>query len=671
MSSIKQRQALAVLLLVAAVAALVWAMVQSDRATDIQGPAALVTTPAGEVWVGVDDRLWRLGPDGDLRHDDTLAALGLPGAPSNLHRHPNGGIVASVRDQATLFVLDPATARVRGRIQPQWPADLARHGARAINLALHADGRIAIATGGGHAVALFDADGRFIARSAPDLYRFTNGLWWVGDTLWTTDTNRSQLKRLDGRTLALQQTVTLDAAQAARYLGPARLHPTAAERVALIRFHNGMTRGRMAVLDGSSERPLPQATVIEPIDVDWFNDDVVVTDGASHQLLRVDGTSGLARPWADGRARQKLAQGLMQRDRLLLHWKLGLVAAAGLFMVALALAWHAQQLQQQSDDQARPIDLSYLGTPRLTRGQRAPLTSRLLAPWLLFVVPPIGLQVFDVRGWLGLDRGQWVWVLSALLPLLVAAAVLLQRRQSRLSLDPAFEPVLNAQALSRLERGQGLRDALRPDETVLETAMWLCPTLRWVVLTDLRLLCFVAGLGRPRLEWAHPRAALRDVAWLPRSPQRWSRWVGAGAGGPGWLQLRLPDGRLVQGRVTAPTVGQRLVAELTDARERPRSAALPVVPAPRDGSGPGPWRAAVLSLLLPGLGQWLQRRAGAALLLFLPWAVLVTFVAVPTLVTAWTPRADVPGWRVAQLLGAWAVLSLSAAFDAWRLAPRR
>jgi len=51
--------------------------------------------------------------------------------------------------------------------------------------------------------------------------------------------------------------------------------------------------------------------------------------------------------------------------------------------------------------------------------------------------------------------------------------------------------------------------------------------------------------------------------------------------------------------------------------------------------------------------------------------VLVTFVAVPTLVTAWTPRADVPCWRVAQLLGAWAVLSLSAAFDAWRLAPRR
>jgi hypothetical protein len=338
---------------------------------DRRRQAALVTTPAGEVWVGVDDRLWRLGPDGDLRHDDTLAALGLPGAPSNLHRHPNGGIVASVRDHATLFVLDPATARVRGRIQPQWPADLARHGARAINLALHPDGRIAIATGGGHTVALFDADGRFIARSAPDLYRFTNGLWWVGDTLWTTDTNRSQLKRLDGRTLALQQTVTLDAAQAARYLGPARLHPTAAERVALIRFHNGMTRGRMAVLDGSSERPLPQATVIEPIDVDWFNDDVVVTDGASHQLLRVDGTSGLARPWADGRARQKLAQGLMQRDRLLLHWKLGLVAAAGLFMVALALAWHAQQLQQQSDDQARPIDLSYLGTPRLTRGQRA------------------------------------------------------------------------------------------------------------------------------------------------------------------------------------------------------------------------------------------------------------------------------------------------------------
>jgi hypothetical protein len=495
-------------------------------------------------------------------------------------------------------------------------------------------------------VALFDADGRFIARTAPEQYRFTNGLWWVGDALWTTDTNRTQLKRLDGRTLALQQTLTLDATRSARYLGPARAHPAAAERVAMIRFHNGMTQGRVTVLDGGTERSLPQGTVIEPVDVDWFGDDAIVTDGASHQVLRVDAATGLARPFADARARLRLDQGLQQRARLWLSWKLGLVAAAGLFMVALMLAWRAQQMQQQADDEARPIDLSYLGTPRLTRLQRMGPTHRLLLPWLLFFVPLLVVQVFNVRGWLGLDRAAWVWVLAGATPLLVVLIVWLQRRQSRLALDPAFEPVLNAQAVARLERGQGLREALRPDETVLETAMWMCPTLRWVVLTDLRLLCFVAGLGRPRLEWAHPRAALRDVAWLPRSPQRWSRWVGAGAGGPGWLQLRLPDGRLVQGRVTAPTVGQRLVAELTDARERPRSAALPVVPAPRDGSGPGPWRAAVLSLLLPGLGQWLQRRAGAALLLFLPWAVLVTFVAVPTLVTAWTPRADVPGWRV-------------------------
>lgn len=671
MTPIRQRQWLAVLLLVMAVAALVWAMVQSDHAVDIRGPGALATAPAGEVWVGVDDRLWRLGPDGDLRHDDALAALGLPGAPSNLLRHPGGGMVATVRDHPTLFLLDPATAGVSGRIQPQWPADLARHGARAINVALHPDGRIAIATGGGHTVALFDTEGRFIARTAPDLYRFTNGLWWVDDVLWTTDTNRTQLKRLDGRTLALQQALTLDAARSARYLGPARAHPAAPGRVAMIRFHNGMTRGRVTVLDGGTERSLPQGRVIEPVDVDWFGDDAIVTDGESHQVLRVDTSSGQARPFADAGARLRLDQGLQQRARLWLYWKLGLVAAAGLFMVALLLAWRAQQMQQRADDQARPIDLSYLGTPRLTRLQRLGPTHRLLLPWLLFFVPVLLLQVFDVRGWLGLDRAAWVWVLAGLTPLVVVMIVWLQRRQSRLSLDPAFEPVLNAQALARLERGQGLREVLRADETVLETAMWMCPTLRWVVLTDLRLLCFVAGLGRPRLEWAHPRAALRDVAWLAKSPHRWSRWVGPGAGGPGWLQLTLPKGQRVQGRITAPTVGQRIAQELTDARERPRSAALPVAPAPRSGSGPAPWGAAALSLLVPGLGQWLQRRPGAALLLFLPWALLVTFVAVPTLVTAWTPRADVSARFVWQTLGAWGLVAVTAAWDAWRLAPRR
>lgn len=588
MTNVRQRQVLAVLLLVASVACLVWALARSHRAVGIQGPAALVVTPAGEVWVGVgvgaDARLLRLGTDGRLKADDPVATVGLPDAPSNLVWHPQGLVLATVRDDPTLYLLDPARARVVRHVLPQWPAELARHGGRAINLGLHPDGRIAIATGGGHAVALFQADGRFIARSAPDTYRFSNGLWWVGDTLWTTDTNRTQLKRLEGRTLALQQTEPLPADEAARFLGPARAHAQDSSRVALIRFHNGMTVGRLAVLAGDppAEATAPRggngSRSFEPVDVDWLGDTVLASDGASHQLQRLDPASGTLAVFGDGALRERLDQGLRERERGLLHWKLGLAAAATLLAVALLLAWQAQRLQQRSADTVHPLNLAHLGTPQLGPGPLGRLQARLLAPWLLFMLPVFGLQLFDVRGWLGLTPAQWRWVLAGVVVAVVLPVLLvLQRRQSRLALDPAFEPVLNRLALDKLRRAGAWRQALRPDEAVLETCICLAPTAHWLVLTDQRLLCFVTALRGERLLWAHARHDLGQVRYLPRAPKARQRWLGPGAGGPGWLQLKLPagggggngsahGGRLA-GRITAPTVAQRLVAALQAARD--------------------------------------------------------------------------------------------------------
>lgn len=681
MTNVRRRQLLAVLLLVGSVATLVWAMAQSNRAVGIQGPGALVVTPGAEVWVGVDDRLLRLGPDGSLLHDEPLAAVGLPAAPSNLLRHPQGFIVATVRDDPTLYLLDAARARVVRQLRPQWPADLERHGGRAINLGIHPDGRIAIATGGGHAVALFQPDGRFVARTAPELYRFTNGLWWLGDALWTTDTNRTQLKRLDGQTLALQQTVQLRTDEAARFLGPARPHPQATDRVALIRFHNGMTVGRLAVLGGDppAEVALAAPHRFEPIDVDWLADTVVSSDGSSHQLLRLDPATGTLAVIGDGRVRQRLDQGLRERERGLLHWKLGLAAAAGLMAVALLLAWRAQTLQRQADEQRAPLDLAYLGTPQLGALQLSRLQLRLLAPWLLFTLPVFGLQLFNVRGWLGLTQPQWRWVLAVLVGVVLLVLLVLQRRQSRLALDPAFEPVLNRLALDKLRKPGRWRQALRPDETVLETCICMAPTLHWLVLTDLRLLCFVATLRDEQLAWAHARHELTRVRYLPRAPRAWQRWVGAAAGGPGWLQLKLPKGATgqgrLEGRVTAPSVARRLVAELQDTRVRALSSRVPAAASQaavqQAQVGPAAPRAALLSLLVPGWGQWLQQRSAMALLLFGPWALALAWVLLPALWTAWAPRAEVNTRDLLLMLVAAAVYAALAAWDAWRLAPRR
>ena len=194
-------KALAVACLAIAIGAVLGSVQATLRSGALQGPQALLVTPAAEVWLGVDHDLWRITAQGQLRDVTPVAAIGLPGAPANLVRVPGAGVVATVRGDPILYFLDTATARVTRTLLPQWPADLASHGKRAINLAFDAQGRLAVATGGGDAVALFDAEGRFLARTPPGTYQFTNGLWWNEAGLWTTDTNRYTLRLLDRETM--------------------------------------------------------------------------------------------------------------------------------------------------------------------------------------------------------------------------------------------------------------------------------------------------------------------------------------------------------------------------------------------------------------------------------------------------------------------------------------
>lgn len=669
MNASRQFRHLALALLGLSLAAIGLALWSSDRASHKQGPATLVVTPGGQVWVAVDDRLWRLQADGRLLHDDPHTALGLPGAPSTLNRHPQGGIVASVAGDPTLYRLDPQTARVSGRILPRWPDDLLAHGSRAINLDVHPDGRIAIATGGGHAVALFDGEGHFIARSPPGTFRFTNGLWWMGDALWTTDTNRSQLHRLDGRTLALLQTQALVDGHPARYLGPARRHPQDADRVALIRFHNGMVAGRLTALRGQtpSATPLGDVPGLQPVDLDWLGDEVLASDGGGFALWRWPADGGPPAAFGDSAVRQRLADDRHVRESGQRHWAQGLVAAGVLLVSALGLLALSRRWQARSPHAGEPVDLSQLGTPSPDRRTRWRLGWRVAWPWLLPMVPLVALRLLQaspLRPAPGSAAGYGLLAAASLLAVLLLAWA--WRRHNRQALDPANEPALNALALSHLRRSTALPATLQPGETLRETFMWLCPTLRWVVLTDRRLLIFVATLADHRLERVQ---ALRSITRATTVRPRFQGW--RSLQGPGWLDLQFSDGPALRGAVPAPTVTARAAAWLHGRHDDDAVVpGRPSGPAPRAAS-PGRIACSLASLLVPGLGQWLQGRPRFALLLFLPWALLVTFVALPLAWALAGPRRDVSMDLVMWCAVAWAALAIVAALEAWRMSPPR
>jgi hypothetical protein len=147
---------IAVVLLALSVALTGLAIYQSSNAHAIHEPAALAVMGDNTVWIGTDSALVHASAAGHELESCPLQALGLDGSPSNLMRHPSGELIATQRDDATLYFFAAAGCQRLRTLNPQWPADLARHGGRAINLAFNPDGRFAIATGG-DAVALFAA----------------------------------------------------------------------------------------------------------------------------------------------------------------------------------------------------------------------------------------------------------------------------------------------------------------------------------------------------------------------------------------------------------------------------------------------------------------------------------------------------------------------------------
>lgn len=664
-------QGLAVLCLLVSVASVWYAIDSSLSAGRLEGPSGLIVIPdSGEVWIGVNDELWRTDRNGHLIGEEPFSALGLPGRPANFIGHPSGRVVAQVRDDPTLYFIDTSTRRVVSRLVPQWPDELARHGGRAINLAFHADGRLAIATGGGHAVALFDVEGRFLARTGADAYEFTNGLWWVGDALWTTDTNRFQLKRLDGKTLAVEQAVLLGGTGG--FLGPARVRPGAGAgpMAALVRFRTDMIAGHVLVLDATGHDGAElYAEGMEPMDLDWLDGDVLVTDAHALAIRRWSADGATRADFGDAELRSRLADVTRKKISLRRQHRGALALAIAAFIVGALFAVLAD-LRKRSERQASyPIDLSKLGTPKVSPWVEAWLFVRAAA-WLtgpLFVL----IAALAIMPRLALPDVVRLALLFAVLLASAALAWLVGATMRWLARQPEFEPFLNRRAVTLLTQSKVLGPILGPDEPPLETALLLRGLGRWLVLTPKRLLVFEANALDQTLVVDVPlqqvaaasteRGAVggkgsRALSWLTFFPF------------DGWLEIRLRDGSLISGTTVAPSIARRIVAQLRAA------GALPIAPSidePVEERNGEAGRAALASVLVPGLGQWRQGRFGSALMMFLPWTLLMLLAEIPLLWALLGPRRGVHADDALYIVSLHLLLASLAALDAWRLAPRR
>lgn len=686
MMSIKMHKALAVLLMLLAMGWVVGAIQATTRSAEIQGPSALVALPDQSVWLSFDKELWHLDQSGHRIARVTSDAAGMSGRIGNLVLHPYGQLIAQVRGDPTLYFLDTQTGTVQAGLVPKWQADLQQHGSDAINYAFHEDGRLAIATGGGHAVALFDAQGNFLARTRPGLYRFTNGLWWAGDTLWTTDTNGQELVQLDGATLVEKSRVALSRSCGGfAYLGyaePSHGKPDAASQAAplatLVRFANGMIKGRASdIFPDGHQMDFPFSETLEPRDIKWRGDELLLVDGASFAIKRYSAERVPMDDFGDQQVQADLAGAFYQRNNLEKRHKLYLGGALLFFMIGFGFALRAHLLEKRQTLATLKVDLSQLGTPMLSN--RAQFIAAMKLAW-----PSLLVGGATVVALLKLNKTARVMpaedlllFLSGLLLLLLFLVIALHRNLKNKSSHPDAEFIFNLRAIQFLRNDVGFWRGRHPHELPQETVMLAIKgSLHWLVLTNQRFMLYVANARDKKLICEYPLGELRDVCLLGKEELTLWQKLQHLLNVMGYtIRFEFRDGAVITGFAVSGLTAQRIAARLQESLANiPSEESLRTARLPEAAAITGLEKKAkvqfIASLLIPGLGQWMQRRSGTALLFFLAWTFAAWEVARVGWIF-WNSLAEVSVWYVFQWASFYSFICALAVWETWRMRERR
>lgn len=676
--STKLLKTVAVLLMLLALACVAGALMTTNERIGIQGPSALAALPDQTVWLSVDEALWHLDANGTRLAVVDGSVIGVAGRIGNLVVHGNGQLVAQVRNDPTLYFLDPETASVKSRLVPQWPADLREHGSNAINYAFHDDGRVAIATGGGHAVAVFDAEGRFLGRTRPGTYKFTNGLWWSGDALWTTDTNRQQLVELDGNTLAEKSRVELEKNCGGwQFLGmavPSRGQPVGDTQqrplATLVRFGNGMIKGHATdVFGDGSQMNFPVVSTPEPRDIKWRGNELLMVDGADYSIKRYSDDRMPMENFGDEQVQAELTALAEHKSALTSRYNKYLGGAVILFVIAFGLAVRAQMREKASTLADLNVDLSQMGSPRLTDRERFQSSMKIFWP---LIVPMIFMLLFPKALKAGLLSGNMMLIMAFVPPVLfllsIVVVVWLARKYAS---DGELEAVFNYQAIRFLEKESTFWKVCLAGELPREALVLLSGAggRRLLVLTTQRLLLFVTNLRDRTLSREYPLGEISAIRMLEPNEMGWFQRLKCFLNPlGGMLRINFRDGSQLSGFVAIQQPVRRM-SELLHAAQAALPSISPSRAAQPEGSNAKAGRQTIASLLIPGLGQWMQRRSGTALIFFVIW-LLQLIVAVPVALAWWNVTTEVSVKTIFMVVCAYVFICGVSAFDVWRMRER-
>lgn len=675
-------KALATGLLALALAGIAASLAASRKAVDIQGPGALRAVAEDTLWLGVDEDLWVLDRQGRRTALRTAEALGLTEGISNIVPLSASEVLLTTRGDAHWQVVDRSTLAVLRTVRPRWPAEFRDNYLRAIHLAAAPGGDIAVATGGGHAVLLFDRQGRFKARTGEGTYRFTNGLWWSPEGWWTTDTNRFALKLLDAATLEVKRTIALQRTPVDfPYLGEALasqgghwpgtdLPPLAT----LSRVGYLMEPGYVVdVFPNGLQVPFHRDLIAQLRDIGWFDGHLLAVDGETFTLRRWDAQRMATEPFGDATVRAAFAK--LRADRA--FWRtIGsrhafLVAA---FLLLAGVGAYARHRQLATREVVAAREAGYEPPAEVPAAELARQRVRLYAVPLAVRLGVLALSAFVLfpllHWWLigsaprGLTRSLQLLVLCVAVPA-VLVALWQQRRHERLAARADCEGALNQKAVEWLRAHDDFDRVKLEGEIPRETVLLVGWRPRWLLVTNRRILLFVANGRDRRLQSEWPRRAVVFAGVPPPTP-----W---------WRQLLVLPPNLVLTFTTGTTLAVRCASAVTARRVAQLLMASPALPDEQGMFSPAAaperrrrrWHEVLASFAVPGTGQWLQGRFATGVVLFTAALLLCIYVWGPVLWALHGPKMEVSARSIANAVLAWLFIALVAGSDAWRFSGTR
>lgn len=570
------------LLLIAALACLWMAWQGRQQQAALPLPSRMVPLTDGAVWIVMDHRLWLLGREGAVTARLTAQEAGLPSLPlawarldPPRHREEDVNLdeltaegeplqhvgptqlVALVAGTRQAHVLGARTGRLQHRIALQWPADLAPAAAEPTALAVHPDGRMAIALGPVGVLAVFSAQGQLIARTAPGTYAAsripTQGLWWDGETLWTTDAERHELVSLKGSDLSVSGRLALPKdGQHAIHTTVALAHPNAGTQVVsplatLARLDRDLSEGRVThVWADGLEKDEALGDGARPGGMAWLGETLLVSENRDIRLRRFDSDRRPLSDLGDASVTQTLAQLRAARDALI-HRMLGWLAAAiatGIAGVGLLarLAWRSGAARSAAAGHGEDVPEAATSSPEPALDSAPETGLSLTAKPAASRPPPAPSPARSGP----------------------SAAIAL----------PGWYPALGEAALQASAWTQHRQDANERLRETFEMIGGPGPGKHWIVLTNRRLLAFnPAPDGQGWLldkDWH--RSDIATIALLPRDKLSWGQKRQLPSSDGAWLRLKTREGQSLEGFVQPLATAERIHA-IVSLTARPPDAA--------------------------------------------------------------------------------------------------